>query len=109
FMAISGVSSNLAPLLQSVLTLNAKLDDLQRQLGTGQKADSYAGLGTQSGIAIAMNSQLSALSSFNDTIANVGTTVGLQQLALKQIAGVGSTVQAATVRPEFAIDASGQT
>jgi flagellar hook-associated protein 3 FlgL len=108
-MTISGVSPNIAPLLQSVLNINSQLDDLQRQLGSGQKADSYAGLGSQSGIAIALNAQLSALSGFNDTITNVGTTVNLQQLVLQQIASVGSTVQAATVQPHFAIDSSGQT
>ena len=108
-MAISGVSPNIAPLLQSVLAINSQLDDLQRQLGTGQKSDNYAGLGSQSGIAVALNAQLSALSGFNDTITNVGTTINLQQLVLQQIAKVGSTVQAAMVEPNFAIDSSGQT
>ena len=59
-MTISGVSSNIAPLIQSALDINKQLDDLQRQLGSGQKADTYAGLGSQSGIAVALNAQLSA-------------------------------------------------
>ena len=63
-MTVSGVSSNIAPLIQSALDINKQLDDLQRQLGSGQKADTYAGLGSQSGIAVALNAQLSALSSF---------------------------------------------
>jgi flagellar hook-associated protein 3 FlgL len=108
-MSISGVSANLAPLLQSVLNINSQLSDLQRQLGTGEKADSYAGLGSQSGIAVALNAQLSALNAFNDTITNVGTTVSLQQSVLQQIVSVTGTVQTATVLPKFAIDSSGQT
>ena len=43
-MTVSGVSSNIAPLIQSALDINKQLDDLQRQLGSGQPADPYAGL-----------------------------------------------------------------
>jgi flagellin-like hook-associated protein FlgL len=92
-----------------VLNINSQLDDLQRQLGTGQKADTYAGLGSQGGIAIALNAQLSAIRSYDETIANVGTSISLQQSVLQQIASVGSTVQAATAQPNYAIDSSGQT
>jgi len=108
-MAVSGVSSNMAPLIQSALDINKQLDDLQRQLGSGQKADTYAGLGSQSGIAVALNAQLSAIKSFDDTMTNVGTTISLQQLALQQIASIGSTVQSATVQSSFAVDSTGQT
>ena len=108
-MTVSGVSSNIAPLIQSALDINKQLDDLQRQLGSGQKSDTYAGLGSQSGIAVALNAQLSAINSFDDTITNVGTTISLQQTVLQQIANIGSTVQAATVQPSFAIDSTGQT
>ena len=78
-MAISGVSPSLAPLIQSALDINNQLNDLQRQLGSGQKADSYAGLGSQSGIAVSLNAQMAALSSFDTTMTNVGTTISLQQ------------------------------
>jgi flagellar hook-associated protein 3 FlgL len=108
-MTVSSVSSTIAPLLQSTLNINDQLNDLQRQLGTGEKAETYAGLGSQSGITVALNAQLAALSSFGDTITNVGTTISLQQSVLQQIASVGSTVQTAAVQPKFAIDGSGQT
>ncbi len=108
-MTVSSISSTIAPLLQSTLNINNELDDLQRQLGTGEKADTFAGLGSQGGITVALNAQLAALSSFGDTMTNVGTTVSLQQSVLQQIASVGSTVQTATVQPKFAIDSTGQT
>ncbi len=109
-MTVSGVSSNIAPLIQSALDINQQLQTLQQQLGSGEKSTTYAGLGSQSGITVALNAQLAALSSFNDTITNVGTTVGLQQSVLQQIASVGSSVQAATVQQgSFAIDGTGQT
>ena len=105
-MTVSSISSTIAPLLQSTLNINNQLDDLQRQLGTGEKADTFAGLGSQGGMTVALNAQLAALSSFGDTMTNVGTTVSLQQSVLQQIASVGSTVQTATVQPKFAIDSS---
>jgi flagellin-like hook-associated protein FlgL len=108
-MTISGISSNLAPLMQSVQDINKQLDDLNRQLGSGQKADTYAGLGSQSGVTMALNAQLSALNSFNDTITSVGTTVSLQQLVLQQIGTLGNTAQSASMQPIYAIDSSGQT
>jgi flagellar hook-associated protein 3 FlgL len=109
-MSVSGVSSNVSPLLQSALNIDSQLNTLQQQLGSGQKADTYAGLGAQGGVAVALNAQLAALSSFDDTITNVGTTVNLQQSVLQQIASVGSAVQASTVQQSnFAIDSTGQT
>lgn len=108
-MTISGVTSNIAPLIQSALDITKQLDTLQQQLSTGQKADTYAGLGSQSGIAVGLNAQLAAISSFDDTIAGVGTNISLQQSVLQQIASTGSAVQAATVQPKFVIDGTGQT
>jgi len=108
-MTVSGVSSNIAPLIQSALDINKQLADLQRQLGSGQKSDTYAGLGSQSGIAVALNAQLSAIKSFNDTMTNAGTSISIQQAALQQIAKIGSTVQSSTTQASFAIDGTGQT
>jgi flagellin-like hook-associated protein FlgL len=108
-MTVSGVSSNIAPLIQSALDINKQLADLQRQLGSGQKADTYAGLGSQSGIAVALNAQLSAIKSFDDTMANAGTSISIQQAVLQQIAKLGNTVQSSTTQASFAIDGTGQT
>jgi flagellin-like hook-associated protein FlgL len=108
-MTISGIQSSLAPLMQSVQDINKQLDDLNRQLGSGEKADTYAGLGSQSGVTVALNAQLSALSSYDATITNVGTTVSLQQLVLQQISTLGNTAQTAAMQPSFAVDSTGQT
>ena len=109
-MSVTGVSSTMAPLIQSVLDIDKQLTSLQQQLSSGQKSETYGGLGGQSGIAVALNAQLAALSSFNDTISNIGTSISLQQQVLQQVAQTATTVQAATVQQgSFAIDGSGQT
>jgi flagellin-like hook-associated protein FlgL len=109
-MTVSGVSSNIAPLIQSALDINNQLTDLSRQLGTGQKADTYSGLGPQSGIAMALSAQLSALGSFDDTITAVGPNISLQQSVLQQVGSIASATRALIVgQPVFDIDSSGQT
>ena len=108
-MAISGISSTVAPLIQSTLDINKQLDTLQQQLGTGQKSDNYAGLGSQGGIAVSLNAQLAALGSFDSTMRNVGTTINLKQQVLQQIGSVGSSVQTSVAQPSFTIDNTGQT
>lgn len=108
-MTVSGVSSNVSPLLQSILNINKQLDDLNRQLGSGQKSDNYAGLGSQAGISVALSAQLAALNSYNDTITGVGTTLQLQQQVLQQVASVGDGVQQSAGQPNFTLDSTGQT
>ena len=109
-MTVTGVSGNTALLLQSVLNVNKQLDTLQQQLSSGQKSQTYGGLGGQSGVAVALNAQLAALSSYDDTITNVGTSIGLQQQVLQQVAKAASTVQASAVQSStFAVDGTGQT
>ncbi len=108
-MTVSGIGNNLSPVIQSVLEMRRQLDDLQRQLGTGQKADTFAGLGPQSDLATSLSAQLAAIGSFGDTITIVGTRIGITQTALSQISQVGSEVKAATLLPNFNIDGTGQT
>jgi flagellar hook-associated protein 3 FlgL len=107
---ISGISSNIAPLIQAAVSIDSQLSDLSRQLGTGQKADTYSGLGPQSGIAVALDAQLAAINSYDNTISMVQTNVNLQQSVLQQIASAaGATQQSLVGQPQFAIDGTGQT
>ena len=109
-MAITGIGSSIATSLQAQLNMQDQLDVLSRQLGTGQKAAVYSDLGTQAGITVGLDAQLSALSGFDDTIATVGTTLGIAQNTLTQIANVGNAVQqAANQQAAFALDQNGQT
>src|SRR5262245_50165224 len=108
-MSVSAVAANISPVIQNVLEMRRKLEDLQRQLGTGMKADTYAGLGPQSGLAIGLSRQLDAITSFNDTITVVGTRISVGVMALTQIAEVGQQVKSATLLPNFNNDGTGQT
>ncbi len=107
-MAITGVGVQSSLVVKALGDMRAQLGDLQRQLGTGKKSTTYAGLGIERGLAVGLRSRLSAMGNYSDTVANIGVRISLQQTALTRIATLGSTVKSATLT-QFNIDASGQT
>jgi flagellar hook-associated protein 3 FlgL len=107
-MAINGIGSRSALSVQSLVDMRSQLDDLQRQLGTGQKADSYAGVGLERGLAIGLRQQLSTLGGYDDAISNVGVRLKLAQTSLGRLADIGHEVKTSTQLPA-SIDGSGST
>jgi flagellin-like hook-associated protein FlgL len=108
-MTISGIGSRSTLTVQSLVDMRQKLDDLQRQLGTGRRADTYAGLGLGRGLTIGLNNQLSMLASFDDSIDQVGVRLTLAQTTLGQIGDVTRDVKTAAMNSGFDPDATGQT
>jgi flagellin-like hook-associated protein FlgL len=95
--------------VQSLLDMRQQLDDLQRQLGTGKKSDTYAGLGPGRGLTVALRGQLAAISSYDDTIANVGTRLNVAQASLTQFASSAQSVKDMALNSTYTVDNSGQT
>ena len=54
---ISGVGGQSALAIQQLVDMRNQFDDLQRQLATGQKSNTYAGLGINRGITVTLNAQ----------------------------------------------------
>lgn len=107
-MNITGVGARSSLVVQSLGDMRAQLGDLQRQLGTGKKSTTYAGLGIDRGLAVGLRSRLSALGSYADTVTQVSVRTNLQQAALTRISDLNRAVKSATLT-QFNIDASGQT
>ena len=107
-MNITGVGARSSLAVQSLGEMRAQLGDLQRQLGTGRKSTTYAGLGINRGLAIGLRGRLSALTSYADTVTQVTVRANLQQAALTRISDLNRAVKSATLT-QFNIDASGQT
>jgi flagellar hook-associated protein 3 FlgL len=112
-MTISGIgtgSALAAQNAQALVTLQHRLDDLTRQLGTGQKSQDYAGLGLQAGLTVGLGAQLSALNGYGNAISFAGTNISLAQNALSEIGSVNDAVaQAVTGSPPFTLNGNGQT
>lgn len=108
--SISGVGSNILPSVQSALNIDNQLTQLQGELTSGVKADTFSGLGSQAGVTVGLNAQLSALSAYATTNTIVGTRLALAQTSLGQLSSIANSVQAAAFNPtSFTIDGSGQT
>ena len=66
-MSISSIGAQSALIMQQLTQMRAQFDDLQRQLGTGQKSATYAGLGINRGVTVSLNAQLSAIGGYDNT------------------------------------------
>jgi flagellar hook-associated protein 3 FlgL len=109
-MSITGPGSITAANLMAQNNMFNQLNTLSQQLGTGQAAQTYSGLGSQAGLALELGAQLSALNGYSSTATNVGTTLSIAQSALGQLADVGSSVgQSVTGQGTFSLDNNGQT
>lgn len=91
-MTVSSIGGSSATAIQSLVNLRNQLNDLQQQLSTGQKSTTYAGLGLSRGMSVSLNSQLSALSSFDDTIGLVSTRINVAQQSLSRMGDLGSAL-----------------
>ena len=102
-----GISSALS--VQTLIDMRNQLNDLQRQLGTGKRADDYAGFGIDRGLTIGLRSQLSALNGYNETITQVGVRLDLATAALTQIDSIARAAKSKTMQSPFVLGNSNQT
>lgn len=96
-MSVTSVSGQSAIAVQQLVNMRAQLDDLSRQLATGQKSANYAGLGIDRGVTVGLNAQLSEISAFDDTITNVSTRLKVMDPALSRMNDIGTAVRQAMV------------
>jgi hypothetical protein len=109
-MSITGPGSIAALNIQAVNNMNNQLNTLSTELGTNQAAQTYSGLGSQAGVALALNAQLSAINGYSNTATTVGTTLSVAQSTLTQLGSSGSSVQQAiNQQGAFSLNSNGQT
>ncbi len=108
-MTISGISSQSALQVRTLIEMRRDFDDLQRQLGTGKKADTYSGFGLDRGLAIGLRMQRSGIESFVNSIEMIDTRTKLSQTALNDIDAATRVVNDALPSSSFVLDANGRT
>src|SRR5262249_37427048 len=108
-MTINGIGSSATLLVQSLADMRSQLDDLQRQLGSGQKSDTYSGVGVDRGLAVGLRQQLSAITSFQNTNTTGSTTLQVAQTALGQIGDTEKSLKSSLQLGTYAPDDTGQT
>src|SRR4051812_133670 len=97
-MSVSAVGGQSAVAIAQLVKMRAQYDDLQRQLSTGMKSSTYAGLGLGRGVTVGLNAQLSQIASYDSTIATANTRISLMNTALGQMTTITSQVKAAMVQ-----------
>ncbi len=109
-MSITGPGSITAASILAQTNMSKQLDQLSQELGTGEAAQTYAGLGSQAGLAQSLSAQLAAINGYDSTTTTVGTTLSIAQSVLNQIGSLGSTVaQSIAQQGAFSLDNTGQT
>jgi hypothetical protein len=108
-MGVSGIAGRTATQIQSLVGMRRQLDNLYRQLSTGQRSTSYAGLGLDRGLSMALRAQVAAVESFRQTATSVGTRLGIVQNVLTQIDGAAHVVKRTTTNATAAFNSTGQT
>jgi flagellar hook-associated protein 3 FlgL len=89
-----GVGTRSLLLTQSLVGMRAQLGDLQRQLATGKRSDTYAGIGIDRGLTVGLRSHLSGLAAYGDTITSAKVRLELTQTALTRVASIGRETKA---------------
>ena len=97
-MSISGIGTRSSLSTQALVDMRRQLDDLQRQLGTGKKTTTYAGLGIDRGLALSLRSRLSDMESYVSTITNIDLRLNLAQDSLSRMSEVSSRIKASLVQ-----------
>jgi flagellar hook-associated protein 3 FlgL len=84
--------------VQSVVDMRRQLDDLQRQLGTGQKSTSYAGLGLDRHFAVSLRAQLSGLDAYGSTMTLLSVQLDIAQTALGRMSELRADAKSALLQ-----------
>jgi flagellin-like hook-associated protein FlgL len=100
-MTISSIGGKSAATIQTLVNLRGTLDDLQRQLSTGKKSTTYAGLGLDRGVTVSLRAQLSAMTSFDATADNVMTRINVAQASLSRISDIGASVKTSLMQGSY--------
>ena len=108
-MSISSINYSSSILGAQIRNVNQQLTDLSTQLSTGKLSQSYSGMGTNEGFAIASRAQLSNISAYTATIANVNVSINLANTALQALTTIRSTVQTGAANTSQDLNVNGQT
>ena len=108
-MSITGPGSVTAMNIAAVTNMNNQLNQLGEELSTGDAAQTYSGLGSQAGVALSLNAQLSAITGYTTAATTASTTLSLAQSILTQLGNSSTAVQQSlSNQGAFSLDNNGR-
>ncbi len=105
-MNIGGIGTRSALGVQSLVEMRRQLDDLQRQLSTGKKSVTYAGLGLDRGLLVGLKNRFTTLEAFENSIDNVNVRLNVAQTSLGRLTELRGTVKSAAFQSSIQGDGS---
>jgi flagellar hook-associated protein 3 FlgL len=106
-MPINTVTRNAST--ANLLRMRAQLEDLQRQLGTNQKAETYGGLGADRSVSISFRSKVSSLDSYSETANLLSLRFKLLDSTLTRLAKVPTDIRATLDPNAYEVRLDGRT
>jgi flagellin-like hook-associated protein FlgL len=109
-MAINPYGSLNVPRQVSMLTsLRSQMEDLQRQLGTGLRSETYGGLGSSRVLDLSLKQQLSAVGVYKQTIQIAGLRLDTIDKTSERLEAIRIESKAATDQNNFELFSNGRT
>lgn len=110
-MAINPYSNsfNMPRQVSYLTTLRAQMDDLQRQLGTGLKSQTYGGLGSERVLDLSLRQQLSSVGVYKQTVQIAGLRLDTLDKTSGRLEAIRVESKASTDRNNFELFSNGRT
>lgn len=103
------ISTSRSYLFQTVTTSRERSDDLQRQLATGERSETYGGLGLERRQLIEFTAELSQINGYQRGIDQAKVRIDVLNETLTQIRDVVSTMRSNALDTNFELDTDGKT
>src|SRR5262245_11255623 len=108
-MSVSGITGKTGVQINAILNLNKQLEELSRQLGTGQKSINYAGLGLDRGLSLSLNNQLTTINSFQESVKVINARLGIMEDSLTEADKAARAVKSLASNSTYSLNPDGQT
>jgi flagellar hook-associated protein 3 FlgL len=89
--------------------MRRQMDDLQRQMATGQKADTYGGLGLERRTALDARGKIASLEGYESTIQSGQLRVSVMSKGAERLSQIALQTRSDIVVPQFDLGADGRT
>lgn len=103
------ISTSRSYLFQAVTTSRERSDDLQRQLATGQRSDTYGGLGLERRQLIEFTAEISQINGYQRGIDQANVRIDVLNETLTQVRDIVSKMRTNALDTNFEVDTEGRT
>lgn len=94
---------------QGILETRSQMLDLQRQLGTGQVAQTYGGLGSDRSVALSMQATIAQINSYSANIDTLSLRLDVMALNIDQFAEVTAATKSDVRSASYTFASEGRT